>query len=34
MLLDLLTEWVPDEKVRRRILVENPATLYDYPKGA
>ena len=34
VLLDLLTEWVPDEKVRRRILVENPATLYDYPKGA
>lgn len=34
VLLDLLTEWVPDEKVRRRILVENAATLYDYPKGA
>jgi len=24
---------VPDEKVRHRILVENPATLYDFPKG-
>jgi predicted TIM-barrel fold metal-dependent hydrolase len=34
VLFDLLTDWVPDEKVRHRILVENPATLYDYPKGA
>jgi predicted TIM-barrel fold metal-dependent hydrolase len=29
-LLDLLAEWVPDEKVRRRILVENPARLYRF----
>ncbi len=34
VLFDLLSDWVPDEKVRHRILVENPATLYDYPKGA
>lgn len=32
-LFDLLTEWVPDEKTRHRVLVENPATLYDFPKG-
>ena len=29
---DLLTDWVPDEKVRQRVLVEHPATLYDFPK--
>jgi len=34
VLFDLLSDWVPDEKVRYRILVENPATLYDFPKGA
>jgi len=33
VLFDLLTDWVPDEKVRHRILVENPATLYDFPRG-
>ena len=33
VLFDLLTDWVPDEKVRYRILVENPAVLYDFPKG-
>ena len=32
VLFDLLTDWVPDEKTRHRILVENPATLYDFPK--
>jgi predicted TIM-barrel fold metal-dependent hydrolase len=30
LLFDLLTDWAPDEKVRHRILVENPATLYDF----
>jgi predicted TIM-barrel fold metal-dependent hydrolase len=30
-LLDLLPTWVPDEATRRRILVENPARLYDFP---
>ena len=34
VLFDLLIDWVPDEKVRHRVLVENPATLYDFPKGA
>jgi 2-pyrone-4,6-dicarboxylate lactonase len=29
-LLNLLLEWAPDEAVRRRILVENPARLYGY----
>ncbi|HTO12704.1 MAG TPA: amidohydrolase family protein [Candidatus Binatia bacterium] len=33
LLFDLLLSWVPDEKVRHRILVENPARLYDFPKG-
>jgi len=30
-LLDLLSLWVPDEKIRTGILVENPAVLYDFP---
>ena len=30
-LLDLLLDWAPDEVVRHRILVENPAALYDFP---
>ena len=34
LLFDLLLGWAPDEKVRHRILVENPALLYDFPKGA
>ncbi|MCC6947223.1 MAG: amidohydrolase family protein [Bradyrhizobiaceae bacterium] len=29
-LLDLLLDWAPDEKVRHRILVDNPASLYGY----
>lgn len=29
-LLNLLQEWVPDEALRRRILVENPAELYGF----
>ena len=33
LLFDLLTDWVPDEKARHRILVENPASLYDFGKG-
>jgi D-galactarolactone isomerase len=33
ILFDLLLIWAPDEKVRHRILVENPAALYDYPKS-
>ena len=31
---DLLADWAPDEKVRNRILVENAAVLYGFPKGA
>jgi D-galactarolactone isomerase len=33
LLFDLLTDWAPDEKVRHRILVENPGSLYDFAKG-
>lgn len=29
-LFDVFAKWVPDEKTRRAILVENPATLYDF----
>jgi predicted TIM-barrel fold metal-dependent hydrolase len=29
-LLGLLEHWVPDEAKRRRILVDNPATLYGF----
>ncbi len=32
-LFDLLAEWVPDERARARILVDNPAELYDFPRG-
>src|SRR2546427_5977642 len=34
VLFDLLSDWLPDEKARHRVLVENPASLYDFPKGA
>jgi predicted TIM-barrel fold metal-dependent hydrolase len=30
MFLDLLLDWVPDEGVRNRILVDNPARLYGF----
>jgi predicted TIM-barrel fold metal-dependent hydrolase len=29
-LLDLLADWVPNEATRNRILVDNPAELYDF----
>ena len=29
-LLDLLLEWAPDDATRRKILVDNPAALYDF----
>ena len=32
VLLDLLLDWAPDEKVRNRILAENPAQLYGFPR--
>ncbi|HEX3864389.1 MAG TPA: amidohydrolase family protein [Stellaceae bacterium] len=34
VLFDLLLTWVPDEKARHRVLVENPEVLYDFPKSA
>jgi len=30
-LLDLLSSWVPDKSLRTKILVDNPAQLYDFP---
>jgi D-galactarolactone isomerase len=30
VLFDLLAEWVPDERTRHRILVDNPAALYGF----
>jgi predicted TIM-barrel fold metal-dependent hydrolase len=33
LLFDLLTDWVPDEKARTRILVDNPAVLYGFGKA-
>ena len=33
-LLDLLPAWAPDEATRRRILLDNPARLYDFPLAA
>jgi D-galactarolactone isomerase len=32
ILFDLLLVWAPDEAVRNRILVDNPAILYGFPK--
>ena len=31
-LTDHLLQWVPDETLRRRILVDNAAALYDFPE--
>jgi predicted TIM-barrel fold metal-dependent hydrolase len=33
LLLDLLLDWAPDERVRTRILTQNPEELYAFPKG-
>jgi D-galactarolactone isomerase len=33
LLFDLLSDWVPDEAIRKRVLVDNPAELYDFPKS-
>ena len=32
-LFDLMSKWAPDEATRNRILVENPAALYGFPKA-
>ncbi len=32
ILVDLLSEWAPDEAVRNRILVDNPSALYGFGK--
>jgi len=29
-LCDILTSWIPDEGLRRQVLVDNPSTLYDF----
>jgi predicted TIM-barrel fold metal-dependent hydrolase len=29
-LLELLADWAPDEKTRKKILVDNPADLYSF----
>ena len=31
VLFDLLAQWAPEEEMRTRILVQNPATLYGFP---
>ena len=31
VLFDLIAEWVPDETLRQRLLVDNPAVLYGFP---
>src|SRR5215813_2749689 len=33
VLFDLMLDWAPDEAVRNRILVDNAAKLYDFPKS-
>jgi D-galactarolactone isomerase len=33
ILFDLLLDWAPDEKVRQRVLVDNAAELYGFPKS-
>jgi len=33
VLFGLLAEWAPDEAMRTRILVQNPATLYGFPES-
>ena len=31
LLFDLIAEWAPDEALRQRLLVDNPAALYGFP---
>jgi predicted TIM-barrel fold metal-dependent hydrolase len=30
---DQLAHWAPDERIRNRILVDNPAALYGFPRA-
>jgi predicted TIM-barrel fold metal-dependent hydrolase len=32
VLFDLVAKWAPDAKVRHRLLVDNAAVLYGFPK--
>ena len=34
LLFDLLADWAPEEATRRRILVDNPETLYGFTKSS
>ena len=34
ILFDLLLDWAPDERVRSRILLQNPEAFYGFPKSA
>jgi predicted TIM-barrel fold metal-dependent hydrolase len=34
ILFDLLAEWMPDEALRKRILVDNPEQVYGFPKSS
>jgi predicted TIM-barrel fold metal-dependent hydrolase len=31
-LVDLVAEWIPDEKTRKQIFVDNPAGLFGFPR--
>ena len=31
-LLDMMLDWVPDEKTRKLIFVDNPAEIFGFPK--
>jgi 2-pyrone-4,6-dicarboxylate lactonase len=31
-LVNLLVDWIPDEKIRRQVLVENPAALFEFER--
>jgi D-galactarolactone isomerase len=32
-LVDMMLDWVPDEKTRNRILVDNPAEIFGFNQG-
>ena len=32
LIFDLIAEWAPDKMLRQRLLVDNPAELYDFPR--